>query len=170
MKYQCLLLGLGSLFICASLLGQTPPCPCCTEQHQAFDFWIGEWEVKDTSGTVVGYNTIEQLEAGCLLTEHWRGTSGATGRSFNYYQPADSTWNQNWMDNAGNPLILKGKPSPGKMVMRSAWQTSQTGNKYYNKVTWTANDDGSVTQKWDIIGTNEQILQVAFLGIYRKKE
>ncbi|MBT8210835.1 MAG: hypothetical protein KJP14_09935, partial [Eudoraea sp.] len=37
-------------------------CPCCTEQHKAFDFWIGNWEVFLKDGTVAGYNRIEKLQ------------------------------------------------------------------------------------------------------------
>ncbi|WP_020570792.1 hypothetical protein [Neolewinella persica] len=158
------------LFTLSPLCGQTTPCPCCNEAFRAFDFWVGDWEVVDTSGTIVGENTIEKLENGCVLTEHWRGASGSTGRSFNHYNYQDSTWNQTWMDNAGRPLVLKGTAVPGVMTMRSTEQTGRTGAKFYNEITWTANEDGTVTQKWDIVGTDGTLLQVAFLGIYRRKE
>jgi hypothetical protein len=157
-------------FTLSNLSAQTAPCPCCNEAFQAFDFWVGDWEVVDTSGTIVGENTIEKLENGCVLTEHWRGSSGSTGRSFNHYNYQDSTWNQTWMDNGGRPLVLKGKATPGVMTMRSAAQTGRTGNLYFNEITWTANDDGTVTQKWDVLDADGALLQVAFLGIYRKKE
>lgn len=158
------------LFVLASLPAQTTPCPCCSDAFRAFDFWVGEWEVVDTSGTVVGENTVEKLENDCLLTEHWRGSSGSTGRSFSYYNYQDSTWNQTWMSNSGRPLVLRGKAVPGGLTMRSTTQTGRTGNQYFNKITWTANDDGTVTQKWDVVGADGTLLQVAFLGIYRRKE
>jgi hypothetical protein len=165
-----ILLTFSLLFTFTCLSAQTTPCPCCNEAFQAFDFWVGDWEVVDTSGTIVGENTIEKLESGCVLTEHWRGSSGSTGRSFNHYNYQDSTWNQTWMDNGGRPLVLKGKATPGVMTMRSSVQTGQTGNQYYNEITWTANDDGTVTQKWDVLDADGTLLQVAFLGIYRRKE
>ncbi|QNR23627.1 hypothetical protein [Croceimicrobium hydrocarbonivorans] len=33
-----------------SLKAQNNPCACCEPAFRQFDFWIGEWEVKDTSG------------------------------------------------------------------------------------------------------------------------
>ncbi|MCH2578907.1 MAG: hypothetical protein MK003_11205, partial [Pseudomonadales bacterium] len=42
-----------------------------------FDFWVGEWEVFDSStGAKVGEETIQKIESGGMLLEHWRGVSG----------------------------------------------------------------------------------------------
>ena len=98
-----------ALFCCNLVYSQTTPCACCTEKHQQFDFWVGEWVVFDTTGTKVGENTIEKLENDCILSEYWRGASGSTGRSYNYYNALDDTWNQTWIDNNGGSLVLKGK-------------------------------------------------------------
>lgn len=65
-------------------------------------------------------------------------------------------------------MVLKGKATPGVMTMRSAAQTGRTGNQYYNEVTWTANDDGTVTQKWDVLDADGALLQVAFLVVRRR--
>jgi hypothetical protein len=145
-------------------------CPCCTEAHSEFDFWVGEWTVSDTTGTILGENTIERVEAGCVLLEHWRGASGSTGRSLNYYNQTTETWHQTWVDNAGNPLILSGKVWKGKMVMRTDEQTGPNGTAYYNRITWSPQEDGSVMQQWDIMSPSDSLLSTVFLGVYRKKE
>ena len=46
-------------------------CACCTDYHKQFDFWIGEWNVYDTTGHKVGENSIVKLEKGCIINEHW---------------------------------------------------------------------------------------------------
>ena len=94
-------------------------CPCCTTQHQLFDFWVGDWMVYDTTGNKVGENTIVKQEDNCLLSEHWRGAGGSTGRSYNYYDPSDSTWNQLWLDNSGTILKLKGSAGTNTMSRKS---------------------------------------------------
>jgi len=33
---------------------------CATPNHRAFDFWVGEWSVSDTSGRVIASSTIER--------------------------------------------------------------------------------------------------------------
>lgn len=145
------------------------PCACCTQNHQQFDFWVGDWTVYDTTGTEVGKNTIIKLEDDCILNEHWRGASGTTGRSYNYFNKADSTWNQVWLDNSGGNLILKGNlKKEGIMVMRSELLQGQKG-KYYHQITWTKNEDDSVTQRWDIQNEKHETISLAFLGIYKKE-
>ncbi|MTB51324.1 hypothetical protein [Lewinella sp. W8] len=159
-----------TLCLAGAFLRAQASCPCCTEDHGGFDFWVGEWTVTDTTGTVLGANTIERVEGGCIVLEHWRGAQGSTGRSLNYYNRTTDTWHQTWVDNAGNPLILYGAVQNGSMVMRTDEQTAQSGTVYYNRVTWTPLEDGSVRQQWDIMSTTDSLLSTVFLGIYRKEE
>lgn len=141
------------------------------EQHQ-FDFWIGDWQVYNDAGKLLGYNTIKKLQGGCVLQENWRGAAGTyTGSSYNHYDKKDSLWHQTWVDNNGAALYLYGGiDEKGQMVLYSGMQTAQKGTKYYNRVTWTPNSDGSVRQKWDVLTDSDQLIQVAFNGIYKRKE
>ncbi len=165
---QTLLITLA-LFLCA-LLGQAQTeCNCCTPNHQQFDFWVGDWDVYDTSGKKVGENKIEKLESECIVSENWKGATGGSGRSYNYYNAADSTWNQVWISNSGNNLVLKGRAAPNKMILKSELIESKKGN-YYNQITWTKNEDGSVTQLWEVLNNNGESLSVAFEGIYKLKK
>ena len=149
---------------------QNKPCACCTEAHVQFDFWVGDWIVYDTTGVQVGENTIVKLENGCILSEHWRGAKGTTGRSYNYFNAQDSSWNQTWVDNSGGSLVLKGKASKNQMVMKSELQPGKKVDFYYNQISWTKNQDGSVTQIWDIFSKEGAFLARLFKGIYKKKE
>ncbi len=166
MKYLLLFLGLG-------LLGQLPAqdsCACCTADHGKFDFWVGEWEVQDTLGQVIGQNTIQKLEDNCILSENWRGAKGTTGRSYNYYDPTDSTWNQLWLDNSGTILKLKGYPATHQMVLKSTLLPGQKVDFFRHRITWTLNEDQTVTQQWDVVDQEDKLLQTVFVGIYHRKE
>ena len=159
------------LFTVGTTVAQTDSsaCPCCTDAHAAFDFWVGAWDVFNKAGAQVGENRIEKVENKCVLTELWTGAQGGTGRSFNYYSAADSTWNQLWLDNKGSKLELKGRAEPGKMILQSELMPGQRVDFYRNRITWTANDDGTVTQLWEILDKDGKVLQTAFEGIYKRK-
>ncbi|MDX5585688.1 MAG: hypothetical protein QNK20_12400 [Aureibaculum sp.] len=53
------------------------------------------------------------------------------------------------------------------MILKSQFLDGKKG-KYYNQIAWVKNDNGSVTQIWDIFNNkHEKILEV-FKGIYKK--
>lgn len=150
-------------------IGQSD-CACCSESNQQFDFWIGEWIVYDALGVEVGKNNITKLESGCMLSEEWTGAKGTTGRSYNYFNNADSTWNQLWLDNQGTILNLKGKLESKSIVLRSELKPGKKIDFYYNRITWTPNANGSVTQKWDVLNKENQVPRTLFVGIYKKRD
>lgn len=145
------------------------PCPCCTEAHNAFDFWIGEWTVYNTQGKVVGTNKISKVEdySNCVLREEWKSSGANRGTSYNYYNLQDKTWNQVWVDNSGFSLTLKGNRIDNKMILKSELLEGKNG-KYYNQITWQLNEDETVTQTWDVFSEDKKQIQQAFKGIYKK--
>ena len=154
------------LFVMPLLWGQTP-CQCCSESHQQFDFWVGHWVVKDTLGNKVGENLISRAEGNCVITEKWKGASGTTGMSVNYFDSSDATWNQLWIDNQGNILKLKGTFDSGKMLLKS--DLIKGGEQEYrNQIAWSLNEDGSVTQSWETTDVNGSHLKTLFKGIYSR--
>lgn len=87
--------------IAARVHAAAAPCESRPESHQ-FDFWIGEWDVKNPQGQLAGHSRIEQILGQCVLLENWTGTRGGSGKSFNAYDAASSTWRQFWVDDRGN--------------------------------------------------------------------
>ncbi len=144
-------------------------CGCCSPKYKQFDFWIGDWNVYDKSGQQVGENLIQKLEDDCILNERWKGAKGGTGRSYNYYDATDDTWNQLWLDNKGSNLKLKGKREGNKMILTSEWLKGTKVALYANRITWIKHKDGSITQLWEIIGKDGNVLSIAFEGIYKRK-
>ncbi|GAA4308261.1 hypothetical protein GCM10023115_37240 [Pontixanthobacter gangjinensis] len=154
--------------ITISCLAQNTDCACYSKKHQQFDFWVGNWEVFNEEGEKIGENLIKKLEDNCILNENWKAEDGSSGKSYNYYDPSDNSWNQLWLSNSGNILKLKGKAIENKMVLKSEISEGEKG-KYYNQITWTKNEDGSVTQLWEIYDLNNKLLDEIFRGTYRKK-
>lgn len=96
-----------TLFFIKNTYAQKPSitCPCCIPEFKQFDFWIGNWDVYDTLGNKVGENKIVTTQDSCLIQENWK-SQGQTGTSNNYYNKADSTWNQVWVSVTGGLCLF----------------------------------------------------------------
>lgn len=160
---------LSLIFLLTCELSAQSQTPCSSEVFGGFDFWIGEWMVTDTLGNKQGENLIQRVEQGCLVTETWTSATGSTGRSMNYFDPEDSTWNQLWVSSNGFILSLKGLASENSMSLTSKAIKGQQGNMIYHRITWTLNPDETVTQLWEVLNEQKEITSEAFRGIYTKK-
>jgi hypothetical protein len=142
--------------------------PCSGAKYSQFDFWEGAWIVYDTKGNIVGTNKLVKMHSNCVMQENWVSKTGPSrGTSYNYYNKTDDYWHQVWVDNSGFSLMLKGGLIDGKMVLKSDLITSEKGN-YYNRITWSKNNDNSVTQLWEYINEKEELISEVFRGIYKK--
>ncbi|MBR9855320.1 MAG: hypothetical protein GYB37_12215, partial [Algicola sp.] len=74
-------------------------CNCCSENHSAFDFWIGEWKVVNSAdGSPAGTSVIVKVENGCAIRENWiSAKSGYTGTSLNFFNGVTKEWEQLWV-------------------------------------------------------------------------
>lgn len=158
------------LFFSPSFCAQsTQKIPCSSEKYREFDFWVGDWNVYDKSGKLIGTNKLIKMYNNCVIQENWESKASTNrGTSYNYVNTIDNTWNQVWVDNSGYSLVLKGNLVDKKMVLKSDLVKGKQGN-YYNRVTWTPNSDGTVTQLWEYVGKNGKVIQEVFRGIYKKK-
>ena len=150
------------ILLCSSTISFSQKCNCCDSIHSQFDFWIGEWEVFDTSGTLVGHNIIKATTGHCVLQENWTGAKGFVGTSYNYFDPADNKWHQRWIDASGNVLNLEGGLKGNEMVLQSGPDAPSI-----NRITWTPNEDGSVRQHWQVSKDRGKSWSTLFDGEYR---
>lgn len=157
------------LFCSSVLIAQNKDnAPCSGEKYHQFDFWEGSWVVYDIKGNILGTNKLIKMQSNCVMQENWVSKSGPSrGTSYNYYNKTDDSWNQVWVDNSGFSLVLKGKLIDGKMVLKSDLIDSEKG-KYRNKITWSKNEDDSVTQLWEYVNENGDVISEVFKGIYKK--
>lgn len=163
----CLSVLLLAAALAAPALAADPPaCVSGTEWHQ-FDFWIGEWEVT-ADGKHAGTNTIQPILDGCVLQETWSGAQGGAGTSLNFYDPARKAWRQLWVWRGGSTLELEGGLVDGRMVLRGD-STDREGKAVANRITWSANPDGSVRQHWETSSDGGATWQSTFDGLYRRR-
>ena len=159
-----------NVVIVPSARAQQPGQPSCsTDEYRQFDFWVGEWEVTDPAGTVVGENRITSILGGCVLMEEWTGAGPSRGKSWNIYNAATGQWHQSWVDNSGLLLQLDGGLEDGSMVLTGS-VTGPQGNASLQQIAWTPAEDGSVRQVWTVSRDGGQTWTTAFDGTYRKKD
>lgn len=146
--------------------GQQDTCRCCDPVHKAFDFWLGNWEVYNPEGVLVGKNTITREEGGCLVRESYSSTTNTfTGSSFNYYNGATGLWEQHWIDNQGASLNLSGSPVNKGMVLQGDHGDGEA--RRTDRISWTLLDDGRVRQLWEQRKPGREWV-VIFDGYYSK--
>lgn len=147
---------------------QEESCACCTENHKAFDFWVGTWLVTNPDGSPAGSSTIVKSERDCVVNENWTSAkAGYTGTSTNFYNQINGQWEQLWIDNSGDHLKLKGNRVGNQMILISDEFENANGELNRNRITWTKNEDGTVRQIWEILG-EEKVVRIAFDGLYEK--
>lgn len=108
------------------------PCEYDPKRRE-FDFWLGEWDVFNPQGQKVGTNIIEKKLNGCLIFENWTSAGGGSGKSMNYYDPADRKWKQSWVSAGGGIVWYEGEVKNGAMHFRGE-NISADGTKALSRV------------------------------------
>lgn len=122
----------------------------------------------DTSGSLVGTNSISVQQDSCLLQENWRSVGVHRGTSYNFYDARTKKWNQTWVDITGYVLQMEGGLDGNAMVLRSEDRT-QDEQQFYHEISWTPNEEGNVRQLWVIRDPEGEALQTVFDGLYKKQ-
>ena len=148
--------------------GTTSKAPCAGADYRAFDFWVGDWAVTNAGGTEVGNNLIELTEGGCLLVENWTSARGGTGKSLNYWDPAEKIWKQVWVSSNGSVGHFNGNIEDGAMVLEGD-MLSADGSALLLKGTWSLLDDGRVRQHFEQSTDEGKTWTTWFDGYYAKK-
>ena len=127
--------------------GQQQPFDCNNSPpHRQFDFWLGDWEVRDAEGKLGGHNRITAEQKGCVLQEQWRSQRGGTGQSLNYYDPQSGKWRQLWLDAGASIIDISGGLENGSMVLEGSIYYLGAKTEKPFRGTWTLLEDGRVRQ------------------------
>lgn len=141
----------------AAALMQAAPAPidCTDADHQAFAFWVGDWDVSPTgTETVVAHSVISTAAGGCAIEENYHQTVGPGGVATDYRGASFSTfdsagggvWRQFYVDSGGNVTAFEGKVVDGAMVLDAPGGQPNIRQR----MTLQAQPDGSVRQ-WGLV-------------------
>ena len=148
-----------------------PKCQCCQSEFRQFDFWIGDWEVYNKEGNLIGTNQIKLMQDSCVLQENWQARqSSYSGTSYNFYNQLTGQWQQLWIDNQGQHLELSGNLQNNAMVLQGSIRKDRKGKEYINRISWTPLPEGHVHQHWEISYNEGENWKTIFEGEYRKKD
>jgi hypothetical protein len=96
----------------------TYPCLYSKEARQ-FDFWVGDWDVKSTTGQSAGKSKIEKMLGECVIFENWTSAlpNIYAGKSINLYNSVTKKWMQTWVDDKGGLLeFINGEYKDNQMM------------------------------------------------------
>jgi hypothetical protein len=141
------------------------PCMSRAENRQ-FDFWLGDWDV-EVGGRVVAASRIERMLDGCVIQENWMPFNGNQGKSWNFFNPSTSKWEQVWVA-PGSVLKLTGTVQDGEM--RYEGRTPRPGGgETLERLTFTPLPEHRVHQVWKQSTDGGKTWTTAFDGIYIPK-
>ena len=176
MRTRCLTVPLlTGMFLAGPLWAQadetpaTPPRPCTqSDAYDAFDFWLGRWEVFVGDGRKAGDNEITKIDGDCLLQEKWLSVAGGAGTSLNFYDPGADEWVQHWVGAGGTFITIRGGLRDGSMVLEGQITYASNGVTNAFRGTWTPLEDGSVRQYFQESTDDGVTWQDWFEGFYRR--
>ncbi|MFZ1699737.1 MAG: tetratricopeptide repeat protein [Pyrinomonadaceae bacterium] len=143
------------------------PCKASVEFRQ-FDFWIGEWDVKNPQGVPSGQSSVQLILGQCIIFENWTSGSGSSGKSFNIYDTNDKKWHQTWVDDKGTFTHYIGGFEDGKMVVVA--DTILGGKKTLAKMTFSRLQNGNVRQFGENSTDDGKTWTTAFDLTYSRKK
>ena len=141
---------------------------CAAPPYRQFDFWLGEWRVRDSTGAEMGRSRVSRHSDGCALLEQWTGQNGVGGTSLNYFERRDSTWHQVWVGGDGTVLRIAGSLQEGAMQLMGEDRKTPKGT-VRDRITWTPQPDGAVEQRWELSTDGGTTWTIGFVGYYRRK-
>ncbi len=145
----------------------TKPCMFSAENKQ-FDFWVGEWDVQ-LGGQQVGTSSVQRILDGCVIFENWQSGLGGTGKSFNFYDPNTSRWQQTYVDNTGTVLNFFGEYKDNALRY-TAETRAKGGSKTLHKLTFFNQGPQRVRQLWEQSTDEGKTWNIVWDGIYIRKQ
>ncbi len=152
----------------SDLSEKTYPC-LHNPAYQAFDFWVGAWDVYNQKGQKIGENIIRKDLKNCLILENWTSAFGSSGKSMNYIDPGSGKWKQNWVDEHGQVIRYEGEIVDGAMVFKGFYIKSN-GETELTRVRLEPQEDGTVHHVIQHSKDNGENWYTWFDGIYVPKE
>ena len=146
------------------------PPACVAPENRQFDFWLGDWDVRDPAGKLVGANRITSLHQGCVLFENYRAGE-FSGSSLNAYDADRKKWHQTWVDSSGGLLVIEGGRVDGKILLTGETaDPGKIGGTIVNRISWQPLSDGRVRQLWETSADKGLSWTTSFDGYYTKQK
>ena len=146
--------------------------PCSGDPKQReFDFWIGEWDVfQNGTDQLVGHSLVQKVSGECALLENWDASrGGGTGKSLNYFDALNNSWEQDWIGSMGGAQkYLNGVYKDS--AMRFTYESMTGGKKVTGNFIFYNLGPGKVRQYQDASEDGGKTFSVSYDFIYIRKK
>lgn len=151
-----IMLAAGMLMLPAAALSQSArgdsarsPCKYQADARR-FDFWIGDWTVRNPAGQVVGTSSVQLIANDCGLLENWTDARGGSGKSLNAYNRATRSWQQFWVGSYGGVTEYRESTWSGATLVFIARGTRPDGSPLLQRLSFTPMSRDQVRQHGEI--------------------
>lgn len=141
---------------------------CGSEDSQQLDFLIGDWELFNKNGEVIGENSIKLVFGTCTIEENYKGNDGLKSHSVFNYDHINKRWSQAWSDDFGNSLNYSGTFKNNKLTLK-ATSLNAANEQVYHRVIYAKQTNGTVSQTWQK-STNNKEWTTTYSGTYKRKK
>ena len=84
----------------ASARASVAPPVCTTDaSYQRLAFWVGDWEVVDSTGAHYASQRVRAVLDACAITAEWAGAGGNKGLNFSAFDGRIGEWRQMYVSN-----------------------------------------------------------------------
>ena len=166
-KPMSLRFRLALLLLCLCLPAAATAA-CADLAYKQFDFWLGDWNVSNTAGKLIGRDHVTRAFGGCVVQESWTSVEGGTGGSFSMYDSSRKLWHQTWVDSSGTLVVLEGNLKDGRMLLTGT-QMDHEGKLEQTRMTWTQ-EGGKIRQLWQASPDGGKTWNTIFEAIYSKSD
>jgi uncharacterized protein YciI len=140
--------------------------PGVEQRNPEFDFWLGDWEVTDSQGVVLGWSRVVLQPGGKVIHESWNDVHGDGGDGWLAHQAFGGKWHYAYAGHRGGVRLLNGSKVDSRMVLQGTGNRSAQPRNQWRCV-WDPKPDGTVRQT--VEQSDDGVRWVRFFdGIYRK--
>jgi hypothetical protein len=153
--------------------GTAKMSPCSADSSfQRLAFWVGDWEVVDTSGAHYATQRVRAVIDQCAITAQWTGHVGDKGMSISAYDVRARDWKQVYVSNqlpsATGVFIRKSDPSyDGPGIRFVSLLDPPAANLSRSRITIMPLDDKRVMQLFESSSDGGKTWRTIFKGEHR---
>jgi hypothetical protein len=170
--HRALGMAVASVLLASSALAFSQASDCRSdEDYRLLDFMIGNWDVY-VNGQLDGHNRIEEVAAGCAMTEYWTGADGSPAMGLFFVDPSSHGWSQ--------VLVTDQATHPGGLKQRLLTKRLDGGVRFDGKIdvpgkgvllercSMTRLPDGRLQELKDQSRDNGKTWHVVYDAIYQR--
>lgn len=151
---------------------QTSPCNA-DSSYQRLAFWVGDWEVVDTTGAHYATQRVREVVDNCAITAEWTGRVGDKGLNISAYDGSAHEWKQVYIGNqVPSPqgiFLRKSDPSyTGPGVRFISLLDPPAGNRNRSRVTIMPESADRVLQLFETSADGGQTWRTLFKAEHRR--